>query len=127
MAGKEVAAVAIKHAGLYRLKLHGEQALAVGHSHTKNCKHTWHRRFGHRDEAILQQIVKRELAIGIEVQDCGICEICKHCLVGKQSRKPFPNSTEKKTSAVLDLIHTDVCGPMETKWIQIFYHFDRRS
>ena len=30
------------------------------------------------------------------------------------TRKPFPKKSESKTTEILDLIHTDVCGPMQT-------------
>src|SRR6218665_135085 len=30
------------------------------------------------------------------------------------TRKPFPKKSESKTDEILDLIHTDVCGPMQT-------------
>ncbi|KAL0323577.1 UNVERIFIED_CONTAM: Retrovirus-related Pol polyprotein from transposon TNT 1-94 [Sesamum angustifolium] len=39
---------------------------------------------------------------------------CEACLQGKQHKKPFPSGTSWRTKAVLELIHTDVCGPMRT-------------
>ena len=39
-------------------------------------------------------------------------EICEICIKAKMSRKPIPKKSESKTDVVLDLIHTDVCGPM---------------
>ena len=33
---------------------------------------------------------------------------------GKLACKPFPKASESRTMATLDLIHTDVCGPMRT-------------
>lgn len=107
MAGTETAAVALKCGGLYRLKVYGERAMVTGHP----------------DEAIVQQILDKKLANGIDVRDCGVQEKCEQCLKGKQSRKPFPKSTEKKSRAVLDLIHTDVYVPMETKSLSGFKYF----
>ncbi|KAL0349434.1 UNVERIFIED_CONTAM: Retrovirus-related Pol polyprotein from transposon TNT 1-94 [Sesamum angustifolium] len=37
---------------------------------------------------------------------------CEACLQGKQHKKPFPSGTSWRAEAVLELIHTDVCGPM---------------
>ena len=34
---------------------------------------------------------------------------------GKQIREPFPKEQANRAAGVLDLIHTDVCGPMPTK------------
>ena len=36
---------------------------------------------------------------------------CKGCALGKNIRKPFPQ-TEHKSKEPLDIVHSDVCGPM---------------
>lgn len=36
---------------------------------------------------------------------------CVHCIIGKAHREPFPLRTTK-TNALLELIHSDVCGPI---------------
>lgn len=54
------------------------------------------------------------MAKGIKVQDCGLRESCDSCIKGKMTRKPFPKKSESKSKAILDLIHTDLCGPMQT-------------
>jgi transposase InsO family protein len=41
---------------------------------------------------------------------------CVTCAEGKQSRPPFERSVSQ-TSEILELVHTDVMGPMETKTI----------
>lgn len=41
----------------------------------------------------------------------GICELC---VLGKQMRGSFPTSTTQMT-AVMGLLHTDVCGPMPVR------------
>ena len=40
---------------------------------------------------------------------------CKACAIGKKHREEFPIHTEKKQTNILELIHTDVCGPMQTR------------
>ena len=37
---------------------------------------------------------------------------CVACALGKQHRNEFPNHEEKRQTKLLELIHTDVCGPM---------------
>lgn len=81
--------------------------------HLSNCQHTWHRRFGHRDPAILSRINKEDLGVGFEMQDCGIRHVCEHCLAGKSARIPFPKASQNRATRILDLIHTDVCGPID--------------
>ena len=38
---------------------------------------------------------------------------CEHCLVGKSKRKPFGKAT--RASFSLQLIHSDICGPMNVR------------
>ncbi len=40
-------------------------------------------------------------------------KICKPCVKGKPSEKPFPESTTRAAKQ-LDLLHSDLCGPMPT-------------
>ena len=40
---------------------------------------------------------------------------CVTCALGKQPRKKFPNHEEKRQTELLELIHTDVCGPMQIR------------
>jgi hypothetical protein len=42
---------------------------------------------------------------------------CHGCELGKSTRKPFPGSA-KKTSRILEIVHSDLAGPMQTKSIQ---------
>lgn len=50
---------------------------------------------------------------GITIKDCGLKEVCDTCMKGKMTRKPFPKSSESRSKSTLQLIHTDVCGPMQ--------------
>ena len=37
---------------------------------------------------------------------------CEGCAMGKQRRQPFPNKSQSRSPQPLELIHSDVCGPM---------------
>lgn len=39
-------------------------------------------------------------------------ETCVSCLLGKQTRKLFPQATSYRASAPLELVHGDLCGPI---------------
>lgn len=65
----------------------------------------WHRRFCHSSN------IGRYLTDSSERENMKKCEIC---LKGKQTRLPFDvNGTRAKS--ILDIVHSDVCGPMPTK------------
>jgi len=54
------------------------------------------------------------LVTDLKVVDCGIRSVCETCIKGKMTRQPFPKNSSSETEQPLDLIHTDVCGPMQT-------------
>lgn len=39
---------------------------------------------------------------------------CTHCLAGKQHKASFRYKAPHRKQNVLDLVHSDVCGPMTT-------------
>jgi len=71
----------------------------------------WHQRLGHVNEKRLKSAVTKHLINGV---DCinGDLPFCEACVQGKQARKPFKGSCDVQTTAKLQLVHSDVCGPM---------------
>ena len=39
--------------------------------------------------------------------------LCRNCLAGKQNRRSFPDKSEFRASKKLQLIHGDICGPIQ--------------
>ena len=74
----------------------------------------WHKRMGHLGVKNLRKLVKENMGTGIEFKDTVKDEkfFCESCIIGKQKRLPFSNSEMPRTSRPLEVIHTDVCGPM---------------
>ena len=78
----------------------------------------WHRRLGHAGYENLAKMVDGGHVEGVTVKAeefrKELTRVCEPCVMGKQTREPFsrnqPNGTPAK--APLDLLHTDVCGPM---------------
>ena len=77
----------------------------------------WHRRFGHLGYDNLAKLVKKNMVTGVNVTASdfsrGNKEVCEPCIMAKMHREPFPLSDSKSTGP-LQLVHMDVCGPMET-------------
>ena len=48
--------------------------------------------------------------------------ICKGCAKGNNIKNPFPKS-ETKTKGMLELIHSDVCGPMSSTSLSGFEYY----
>lgn len=109
-----IVAIGDKIGDMYWLRVAGEKVMkAEAKQHTKDCQHSWHRRLGHIDPEVLKDIKRSDLATGIKVVDCGIHLTCEFCIQGKMCRPSFPKVAEKVSKNVLDIIHTDVCGPMD--------------
>ncbi len=84
------------------------------HHHTSKCIHYWHRVLGHRDPAAIKLMSEKGLIRDMEISDCNEKLFCEICAQAKMTRLPFPKQSLNKSSSVLDLIHSDVCGPMKT-------------
>lgn len=82
--------------------------------HKQCCLHELHRLFGHRDPAAIKAMHKKGLIHGIDLIDCGKEFQCEVCLEAKTTRLPFQTS-QHKSKNVLDIVHSDVCGPMQTE------------
>lgn len=72
---------------------------------------TWHRRLGHVNYADLKKLNDGAVQ-GITCKDKVVKQDCVVCCEGKQSRPPFNHQGTRATD-ILEVIHGDVCGPME--------------
>lgn len=73
----------------------------------------WHRRLGHINSQDLNTM-KNGVVEGISYPDRAVIDKskCITCCEGKQARLPFTHKGTR-SEAVLELVHADVCGPME--------------
>lgn len=69
----------------------------------------WYIRLGHLP---FQQM--KFLSPELNIKDTMVDIICQLCPLAKQVRSSFPHRTIK-TKSVLEMFHTDVCGPYEIK------------
>jgi hypothetical protein len=76
------------------------------------CIHVWHNRMGHRDSKAIQNMVNQNKVSGIIIKPCKFSGVCECCIETKMTRKSIPKKSDSKSAEILDLIHTDVCGPM---------------
>lgn len=110
--GKQIA-IADRKGNLYELRVPNE-VNSVAHGHNDHCIHALHRVFGHRDPDAIRKMASKQSIDGMKIVECGIKEVCETCMKAKMTRIPFPKESISKSTAILDLIHTDVCGPMQT-------------
>ena len=73
----------------------------------------WHRRLGHCSSERMMSMANKQMVIGMDKIN-GKPGFCNGCIKGKLKRAPFPEKDGITTKNILDLIHTDVCGPFST-------------
>ena len=67
----------------------------------------WHKRLGHISNKSLVELSKQELLGNDKIVDQ---EFCEQCVLGKQHRLAFKNSTHR-VSHILQYLHSDLWGP----------------
>lgn len=74
----------------------------------------WHRRMGHLNLKDLTTSYRDGSVLGMEIVDSERDFKCEVCIRGKMTRSSFPKKSNRQTD-LLDLIHSDVCGPMKNE------------
>ena len=86
-------------------------------SHVKSLKrkfpstsdaYLWHLRLGHINSNRIQRLVKDE---PLQPLDFNKFPVCESYLEGKMTKRPF-NAKGNVAKDLLELVHSDVCGPM---------------
>ena len=72
----------------------------------------WHKRFIHHNYADVKKMISQNLVTGLKIEsEASPDPVCEPCLAGKMHANPFPSSLNHNRSP-LDLIHSDVHGPL---------------
>ncbi|KAJ9546656.1 hypothetical protein OSB04_019199 [Centaurea solstitialis] len=80
----------------------------------------WHCRLGH----INKKHISKLQADGILKSTNDSFDKCEACLLGKMTKTPFKGKPERAIE-LLEVIHTDVCGPLSPchkKWLPLLHH-----
>ena len=104
--------------GLYKLKGHTEKALVHD---TIDSNELWNIRVEHvhyRALPLARKVV--EGLLEIQGKHDGVCI---GCAKGNNTKKTFPSS-ESKARGILEIIHSDVCGPMSSISLSGYVYYD---
>jgi transposase InsO family protein len=74
----------------------------------------WHQRLGHIGYSSMQKLIDQQMVNGLPITAEDVekaKETCDTCHRNKLTRLPF-KSSETQTSAPLELVHMDLCGPL---------------
>ena len=84
-----------------------------------SATYLWHCRLGH----IGVKRMKKLHADGLlESLDYESFDTCVPCLMGKMTKTPFPGTMERAND-LLEIIHTDLCGPMSVEARGGYHYF----
>ncbi|EOY08616.1 Uncharacterized protein TCM_023426 [Theobroma cacao] len=87
-----------------------------------NLTSLWHKRFGHCNYNSLIQLSNSGLVDKLpKLSECG--PICQTCQLGKIAQKPYPTTSFSKSKDKLNLIHSDVGGPLSEESLNGSRHF----
>lgn len=111
--GKLVAIGTRTFGNLYTLEETLEGSCLLGQ---ENEQWLWHKRLGHISFENLGKISSKKAIRDIPHISKPINSICASCQKGKQTRTTF-KAKEHYTHSPLELVHTDLCGPMRTQSI----------
>ena len=114
-------AMGVRAGGLYKIDVTSKENHALA-STTMPIESLWHQRYGHinhPDLLLLQKhnMVERPLMLKNENDSC------EGCALGKMHKDEFPSNPDRKKRDVLDLVHTDVYGPMQTRSLGGAFYF----
>lgn len=101
---------AIKKNGLYYVQEIKEN---VNKILEENNIEKWHVKLAHINEQNLKSALRNKSIRGLNFKMEETLPECEVCTQSKMTRLPFPSKhCENRTTQVLEIIHSDVCGPM---------------
>ena len=105
-----------RYGKLWRLHCQEEECFfsSVGSFRKKEASMSlWHQRYGHLSHGNLDVLNRKDMVEGLTF-DSKVSEksTCEGCIMGKHHRTPFPKQSSRVTRKPLELIHSDVCGPI---------------
>nr|GEV13382.1 retrovirus-related Pol polyprotein from transposon TNT 1-94 [Tanacetum cinerariifolium] len=108
--GKLIAKVPMTKNRMFILNIQYDEAKCL-----KSCldDHSWlwHMRYGHLNFGDLKLLSSKGMVKGLDHIDHPN-QVCEGCLFGKHAMSLFPKESTSRAKEPLQLIHTDLCGPI---------------
>jgi transposase InsO family protein len=109
--------IGTEEGGLYKLKGHSNAAFT--HSIETPCE-LWHRILAHINYKALPYV--RKVVTDLPEFKVDHEGVCKGCAQGNNINNPFPKR-DNKTEGILELIHSNVCGPMPSTSLRGYVYY----
>ena len=87
----------------------GTYGLITSEQHESSLWHFW---YGHLNVKAIKLSSQKKMVSGLLSIDQ--VELCEGYLYSKQAKRPFPIDKARRATMLVELIHADVCGLMQT-------------
>jgi hypothetical protein len=111
-----IAKIKMANNKMFPLHMKSEMMEKIGASFKASSKDQawiWHLRYDHLNFKGLCLLQRNEMVRGLPPIQAPLSS-CESCILGKQHRKIFPKEMSYRAWAPLEIVHTDLCGPMKT-------------
>ncbi|KAJ0880785.1 putative RNA-directed DNA polymerase [Helianthus annuus] len=96
-----------------------EETDAIIEQKTHGCMYTsdednarlWHERMGHLSNTSMETLQRKGMVRGLPQFPINNA-VCGDCMIGKQTKEAIPKKSKWRAGDILDLIHSDICGPI---------------
>ena len=111
--GNEFVIGCLLHDKLY--SVNSNEYAQVSASDSTASPEVWHRRLGHLNYTYINQLMKKEMVDGMSYDSGTQTKNCETCVLGKMQKKPFPKQSQHRATKPYEIVHSDVCGPMQVE------------
>lgn len=87
----------------------------ASHAFISATMRVWHERFAHVNPTTIADMVDNNVVTGVRIQKSASGNMdCDGCVLGKAHRAIIPKKSFTRSTQILQLVHSDVNGPLET-------------
>ncbi|GAU17773.1 hypothetical protein TSUD_171610 [Trifolium subterraneum] len=93
------------------LKLFDSQKRLILKTAQNKDSDLWHKRYGHVNFKSLSMLNSKDMVLGLPSVIAPV-DTCTICLLEKHPRSSFKSNLPMRSSEVLNVVHSDICGPI---------------
>ncbi|GAU39052.1 hypothetical protein TSUD_396570 [Trifolium subterraneum] len=97
----------------FKVNLQASEVQCFSSLITEDKKRLWHYRYGHLNFKSLNQLSSKHMVVGLPLIHTPD-KLCEGCFASKQPRNSFKNTVYYRLTQPLHVVHSDICGPIET-------------
>ena len=99
---------------LYKRHIHSDSETAL----LGSTAELWHLRLSHIQPSNILEMAKSKTVQELEISSSNkINSTCSSCVLGKAHRSPIPKQSQSRSTQLLQLVHSDVNGPLEVPFL----------